>query len=360
MRIVFRVDGAAQIGLGHVMRCLTLATQLLPSHNVTFLCCALPSTLQQQIQRAGITTLTTPSLHKGEREGNGSAVLNKAEQASHAAHCIALLDDINDEPIDMLIVDHYQLSASFSKVMRSRCKHIVVIDDLANRQHDCDVILDQNLFEDFEFRYDQLVPPHCQKLLGPEFAILRNEFYRPSSVPRNDNHILVCFGGSDPGNITERVVDVLIELKSLTFSADIVVGAAYSSVNALEAKVERLPNAKLHVACGHISELMKAANTMIGAGGSMHWERAASGVAGIIITLADNQVETTRCLHERHCCLWLGACDEVTNEDISKAVEFAINSPQEMRKLANNAASLVSANKNPSFVMDTILNIVTR
>ena len=105
---------------------------------------------------------------------------------------------------------------------------------------------------------------------------------------------------------------------------------------------------------------MQAASTMIGAGGSMHWERAASGIAGIIITLADNQVETTRCLHERHCCLWLGACDEVTNEDISKAVEFAINSPQEMRKLANNAASLVSANKNPFFVMDTILNIVTR
>ena len=111
------------------MRCLTLATQLLPLHSVTFLCCALPLTLQQQIQRAGITLLTTPSLHKGEREGNASAVLNEAEQASHAAHCIALLNDMNDEPIDMLIVDHYQLSASFSNVMRSRCKHIIVIDD---------------------------------------------------------------------------------------------------------------------------------------------------------------------------------------------------------------------------------------
>lgn len=342
------------------MRCLTLATQLLPLHSITFLCCALPLALQQQIQRAGITTLTTPPLHKGEREVNASAVLNEVEQASHAAHCIALIDEMNDEPIDILIVDHYQLSASFSKVMRSRCKHIIVIDDLADRQHDCDVILDQNLFEDFEFRYDQLVPPHCQKLLGPEFAILRNEFYRPSSVPRNDNHILVCFGGSDPLNLTERVVDVLIELKSLAFSADIVVGAAYSCVNALAAKVNCLPNAKLHVACGYISELMKAANTMIGAGGSMHWERAASGVAGIIITLADNQVETTRCLHERHCCLWLGACEEATSEDIIKAVEFAINSPQEMRKIANNAVSLVRANKNPSFVMDTILNIVTR
>jgi spore coat polysaccharide biosynthesis predicted glycosyltransferase SpsG len=105
---------------------------------------------------------------------------------------------------------------------------------------------------------------------------------------------------------------------------------------------------------------MKTASTMIGAGGSMHWERAASGVAGMIITLADNQIETTRTLHKQQCCLWIGKSDDVTQKDISEAINFAISSPEKMRKLADNAASLLNSNKNPSFVVDTILNSIKR
>jgi len=360
VRIVFRVDGSTQIGLGHIMRCLTLATQFLPTNTVTFMSCSLPSALQQQIEGLGIQLLSTLPINDNEHNSFSSPVLDDTNQHSHAVHCIDILNSVGIDVIDILVIDHYQLSAPYSEEMRRCSKHIVVIDDLANREHECDVLIDQNLYEDFDTRYDNLVPNYCHTLLGPKFAILRSEFYSPSTKLRDDKHILICFGGSDPLNLTERVVDVLISLKSLTISADIVVGEGYANIETLEAKVNSLVNAELHVACSYISTLMNNATTMIGGGGSMHWERAATGVAGMIITLADNQIETTRCLHERHCCWWLGKSDEVTDIDISKAIEFAISSPQTMHKLAKNAASLVSGNKNPSFVMDTILNIITR
>ncbi|WP_394221945.1 UDP-2,4-diacetamido-2,4,6-trideoxy-beta-L-altropyranose hydrolase [Alteromonas gracilis] len=360
MKIVFRVDGSAQIGLGHVMRCLTLASQFMPSNTITFVSRPLPTTLQKHIESVGIELITLPPSDCYEHATSASPVLDNSAQFNHALQCIETLGLADNTLIDILFIDHYQLSAPFSEMMRRYCKNIVVIDDLANRRHNCDVLLDQNLYVDFESRYDQLVPEHCRKLLGPKFAILREEFYENKFPHRRKNHILICFGGSDPSNLTERVADVLLALKSPHISADIVVGAAYSNVERLKEKVDALENVKLHVACSYMATLMKTATVMIGAGGSMHWERAICGIAGIVITLADNQIETTRCLHEKHCCVWLGKDGEVSNEELREAIEFAIVSPQKMRKIADNAAALLSGTENPSFVMDTILNIVKR
>jgi UDP-2,4-diacetamido-2,4,6-trideoxy-beta-L-altropyranose hydrolase len=342
------------------MRCLTLATQFLPANTVTFISCPLPSAIQQQIEDFGIQLLTTPGISGRESTLSSSSELNSAYQCAHALDCIEILYSAGIEAVDILVIDHYLLSASYDKVMRQCCEHIMVIDDLANRKHDCDILLDQNLYKDLESRYDALVSDSCQMLLGPKYALLQEAFFTSSSTSRKDNHILVCFGGSDPLNLTERVVDVLLSLKPLPISADIVVGASYANVETLAKKAKLLDNTELHIACSYMPKLMKNAPVMFGAGGTMHWERAASGVAGIIITAADNQIETTRCLQERHCCWWLGKGEEVTDKEISKAIKFAISSPQKMRKLADNAASLVSDNKNPSFLMDTILNIVTR
>ena len=92
----------------------------------------------------------------------------------------------------------------------------------------------------------------------------------------------------------------------------------------------------------------------------MHWERAKSSIAGLIICLAHNQVETTRSLHSAECCLYIGNSDDVKDEEISKAIEFALNSPEKMTTIANNARSLVGEGQNPSFVMDEILKTITR
>ena len=305
---------------------------------------------------------------------HSSMVLSKQAQHKQARYCIAKLQIQSNIPPDILIVDHYQLSSPFCTAMRDYCKHIVVIDDLANRSHDCDVLLDQNLFENTNTRYKGLVPSSAVLLLGPEFAVLKEAFYQASTeitvkptlqsaqdIPlQKSNHILVCFGGSDPSDITRKVVAELSNLKSYSFTADIVVGGAYAHVDALTTLVAKHNHMTLHHNTPSMPQLMQKASFMIGAGGSMHWERAQMNLAGLIITIADNQIETTRYLHQRNCCMWLGESEKVTSDEIRKAIEFALNSPEKIREIAANAHMLVGEQQDPSFVVDEILKVITR
>ena len=336
MHITFRVDGSSHIGLGHIMRCLTLAKQCMDEHHVTFICNELPAHVESLLKDSvdalilldesqwllGNDKLSdienTDSVN--EATVHSSMVLSEKVQLQQARYCIAKLQIQSNIPPDILIVDHYQLSSPFCTAMRDYSEHIVVIDDLANRIHDCDVLLDQNLFENTDTRYKGLVPNDAELLLGPEFAILKEAFYQASTeltmkptlqseqdIPcHKSNHVLVCFGGSDPGDLTRKVVAELSKLKSYSFTADIVVGGAYAHVEALTTLVAKHNNMTLHHNTPSMPLLMQKATFMIGAGGTMHWERAQMNLAGLIITIADNQIETTRYLHQRNCCMWLG------------------------------------------------------
>jgi len=387
VHIVFRVDGSTHIGLGHIMRCLTLARQCMDDHKVTFICNELPARVASHLKDSvnalilldesqRLACNDKPSSNESACEANEhpSIILSEREQHRHAQICIAELKRHSNVPPDVLIVDHYQLSSPFCTAMRDYCKHIVVIDDLANRSHDCDVLLDQNLFENTNTRYKGLVPSSAVLLLGPEFAILKEAFYqasteltvKPTLQSEQDihlhksNHILVCFGGSDPSDVTRKVVAALSNLKSYSFTADIVVGGAYAHVDALTTLVAKHNHMTLHHNTPSMPQLMQKASFMIGAGGSMHWERAQMNLAGLIITIADNQIETTRYLHQRNCCMWLGESEKVTSEEIRKAIEFALNSPEKMSDIANNARSLLNHEQCSSYVMDTIINAITR
>ena len=357
MKIAFRVDGSTTMGFGHIMRCLALVKQLKQEHDVYILSSALPLNVTAQIDAAGATLISVniENVDFGAIDDADNEQL-EAMQKLHAKDCLA---DFNEQ-LDLLFVDHYQLSAPFCYIMRSKINTIVVIDDLANRVHNCDVLIDTNFYHDYQTRYNGLIPSHCHTLLGPTYAFLRSEFFCIDNRIRANNHFLVCFGGSDPINLTERVVDILTTLKSSPFTADIIVGPGYKHINSLRLKIQSLVGVNLHQNCTYMSSLMQGASFMLGAGGSMHWERAKSGVAGLIITLADNQIETTRALHDSDCCLWLGGENELADDRICKAIEKALHSPDQMRYLASNAAKLVEPNQSPSFVVDTILEIVKR
>ena len=361
MNIVFRVDGSTDIGLGHVMRCLALAKQVNEQHNIIFLCQDLPSQVTTMIAEAGVTLLLLRNdLSLVNSENTATGVLSPQIQRHHASKCWSVLVDVLDRNIDLLVVDHYALSAPFCSAMRNYCDNIVVIDDLANRSHDCDVLIDQNVYNEFDTRYEGLLPAHTRTLLGPKYAMLRKEFYQLPTAQRQDNHLIVCFGGSDPDNLTERTVDILLALSAEDYTADIVVGGAYAKVDILKEKLNDHPNMVLHHNISFLSQLMQRGSFMIGAGGTMHWERARSGIAGLIITLADNQIETTRCLDELNCCVWLGSSDTISDSQIRKAIEFALHSPQNIHDIADNARKLVGEHQSPSFVMDEILNTLKR
>lgn len=176
--------------------------------------------------------------------------------------------------------------------MRVSARQIMVIDDIADRQHDCDVLLDQNYYVDMDTRYTGKVATSCQLLLGPRYALLRDEFrkLREQVKPRTGEvkRILVFFGGVDAGNYTGLAIQALTELGGKGINVDVVIGAQHPH----RAQVETacVENGFIcHVQTDRMAELMAAADLAIGAGGSSTWERCCLGLPALSICVANNQ-----------------------------------------------------------------------
>ena len=174
MTIIFRTDASLLIGSGHVMRCLTLADELrLRGSNVMFICREHPGNLIDLIKDKGFTVA---ALQQPKTE-----YFMTPEDVAHAAWLgVSWKNDATDTiPIlgktkpSWLIVDHYAIDCRWENMLRHHVGKIMVIDDLADRSHDCDLLLDQNLYQDMETRYNHLVSNSCLKFLGPKFALLR-------------------------------------------------------------------------------------------------------------------------------------------------------------------------------------------
>ena len=363
MRIGFRVDGSTEIGLGHVIRCLTLAQHFTAEHDVYFLCRDLPTHVASLLDEANITLISLDALTKNDTScfpAKTNDILDNHRQLTHAKLCISAVQNVKQEAFDALVIDHYQLSETFESAMLSVAPYIVVIDDLANRSHYCHLLIDQNFYFNSRQRYNNLLPQFTDTLLGPQYAILRKEFFELQTQQKQVNHLLVCFGGSDPENVTGRVVDALLNLTFLDFSAEVIVGAGYPFLAKLKAQLSQQKKITLTVNCKNMAEVMSKATIMIGAGGSMHWERAKLHVAGFIITIADNQVETTRCLHQNQCCVWIGRHTDITDIEIRESIETALRSPELVQQVADNALELIGFQHKSSFVADEIKKRIKR
>lgn len=263
MDVAVRVDASTQIGAGHLMRCLTLANAIhARSGHVTFLCRELPDSLAPLIAAQG---------HELVRLSDSEAP--------------------GARQFDWLVVDHYQLDAAWESRARAVAKRIFVIDDLADRPHDCDVLLDQNLYTDGELRYSGRVPPACRLLLGPRYALLRAEFgrLRAGVRPRTGKvgRLLVFFGGGDAGNQTTTALEALSRIDAPR-NVDVVIGAEHPHRGPIE-KLCAARGYQLHVQTSRMAELMAAADLAVGAGGSATWERCCLGLPSLVVSVAANQ-----------------------------------------------------------------------
>lgn len=337
MKVLFRSDASIHIGSGHVMRCLTLA-QALSSTGIQchFLCRDLSGNLHQLVREHGFHLITLSAQIASETDD----ALYSLQALEHDYH--------------LLIVDHYQLSAAYCSAMRPYCKFIMVIDDLANRPHDCDLLLDQNLLPSAPSRYENLVAKGCHLLLGPRYALLRQEFYQVSAQTEQ-RHILIGFGGSDEQNLTGLAVSAIEQLKLEHLTADIVIGANNPWRASLEQQIARLPNAQLHVQCNYMATLMFRARLMLGAGGASHWERCICGLPGLIVTVAENQQATTAYLDELGACVWLGRAAEMSAEFFAEQLCYYLSQPALLDEIGQTASTLVPADSGTKLVVQRIL-----
>ncbi|HZW26151.1 MAG TPA: UDP-2,4-diacetamido-2,4,6-trideoxy-beta-L-altropyranose hydrolase [Gallionella sp.] len=289
--IAFRVDATSQIGTGHFMRCLTLADALKQrGAQIRFVSRDLPAHLSDMLSEKGIELMAlTGNRTAFQADDLAHSHWLGASQAGDAQETILAL---SGHEWDWLVVDHYALDIRWESSLRSVVRQIMVIDDLADRKHDCDVLLDQNWYADMEVRYSTNVPAHCQLLLGPRYALLRGEFYelRKHMRPRNGhvNRILVFFGGVDIENYTGLAIRALNRLCVNELQVDVVVGAQHPCREEIEAACAA-QGYIFHVQTRRMGELMAAADLSIGAGGTAMWERCCLGLPALGICIADNQ-----------------------------------------------------------------------
>lgn len=292
MKIAIRVDASRQIGTGHFMRCLTLAEELRQRGSQTcFVSRDLPTYLQEMLATNGNQLM---SLNSSSGDGVVSDLAHahwlEISQDTDAQDCFQVL---SGQVWDWLIVDHYALDARWESVLRPVVKNILVIDDIADRQHDCDVLLDQNFYADMATRYTGKVPAHCRLLLGPRYALLRNEFLllREQVKPRSGpvKRVLVFFGGVDADNYTGRTIEALSGLGIQGGHVDVVIGAEHPHREQIQSSCVA-HQYDCHVQTSRMAELMAAADLAIGAGGVATWERCCLAVPTFTICTADNQV----------------------------------------------------------------------
>lgn len=335
MKVALRVDASHRIGTGHLLRCLTVADRLVKANaRCLFICRTIPHSLESLVREHGHEFRRLPPKQASRRAQPDALAYAAWLDADWKEDADATREVVRASGgVDWLITDHYAIDRRWHAIQRPHVSHIMAIDDLADRAHDCDLLLDQNELSGTDDRYRTLVPARCTLLLGPRYALLRPEFAewrrKLPTVPRAAHRFLICFGGSDPGNHTAMAIAALDQL-TFKFSADVVVGSAHAGKEAIAGLCRSRPGLTFHCQTERMAELMANATLAIGAGGSMAWERLCLGLPSIIVAIEGNQVAAAENLARLDLACYVGLGARVSAELMAEAI----------RKLISNAAHL--------------------
>jgi len=334
LTIAFRVDVSPQIGTGHIMRCLTLAKVLRDlGKECLFVSRSHQGNLNELPRSQGFATSELP-FPEGTQQTSNQPLLAHAHWlgVSWRTDARQTIEALGNTAVDWLIVDHYALDKRWESQLRHYTKKIMVIDDLADREHDCDLLLDQNLVTDYEIRYERLVVPSCTLLLGPKYALLQPEYAELHSrtPPRSGpvRRIFVYFGGSDLQNLTGFTISVFLNLKLHDLQLDVVINSKSPNAKGIRAQVVGHTNITLYENLPSLAPLMAKADLAIGASGATTWERCCLGLHAIVITVAENQIAIADSLQRAGLIRWVSTAKRVNAEILRDAIEQEINSTE--------------------------------
>jgi UDP-2,4-diacetamido-2,4,6-trideoxy-beta-L-altropyranose hydrolase len=275
-------------------------------------------------------------------------------QAEDAAAC---RNALSDGAIHWLVVDHYGLSAEWESEMCSTGSKILVIDDLANRPHECNILLDQNLKRSGIASYSGLVPRNCNVLIGPRYALLRDEFLRTRQRcgirPRSNlRRLLVSFGGVDGANGTTFTLECLTDLNQSDVTAVVVIGNHHPARAEIEMRC-RASGFECHVQTTRMAELIESCDLAIGASGASAWERCFLGVPSLMISMAENQIEIAEELTRYGAGLNLGTWPAIDESAIPTAISSLLENPEQLGAMSRRAYGIMDPHED---VVDFLLS----
>lgn len=346
LSVVFRADASLQIGTGHVMRCLTLADVLNQAGmKCSFICRPLAGNLIEFIRQRHYHV---DVLEKGQEAVDTFPAHAYWLEASREEDAVACRSLVMQHKPDWLVVDHYGLEALWEETVLSGCpeSRLLVLDDLADRPHIADILLDQNLGRVGE-DYQELLPASAKMLIGSEYALLRPEFcdWRAISLERRKHpkakNILITMGGVDKDNAAERVLNVLANCSLSNDSViNVVMGTHAPWLDKVRVRADSMPwKTNVVTNVNNMAERMAWADIAIGAAGSTSWERCCLGLPTLMLVLAENQYQVAKPLSEAGAAYFIGEPDQL---DILPTSWAEITSEMSLKSMSHYASMLTS------------------
>jgi len=343
MQVTFRTDASIQIGTGHVMRCLALADALGESDaQCSFISRPYQGHLMDLVRQRGHQAIAMPPVEHDLRIPDCSPAHAGWLRAPWEIDVDQTRLAMGEHAVDWLVVDHYAIDRRWEQTIRPHCHGLMVIDDLADRAHDCDLLLDQNLGRSAQ-DYHGLVSTATEVIIGPEYALLRPDFskWREYSLARRVNprleSLLISMGGVDKGNATGEVLD---SLQSCELPPDlcmtVIMGPHAPWLDKVREQSARMPwTTQVLAGVNNMAQLMANSDLAIGAAGSTAWERCCLGLPAIQYVLADNQASSAKALAK------FKAAFSVENSKLLQDTLQKIT-PEQLRHMSTSAASLCS------------------
>lgn len=292
--VVIRTDSSQWLGLGHLMRCISIAKALQAvGYRPVFLCRDHLGQMSQLVSEHGLELKLLPGSHLCPDNLQNYENWLGYDLTEEIREVQQTMQDLGKASI--LLVDHYSLDSQWESALASYCERLLVIDDLANRPHQCDLLLDQTLGRN-KNDYHGLLQKPCQLLLGVDFAPIRSQFVRlaGSALERHQQtsqvkQILISLGGVDADNLSLRLLQLLSQLDT-EISIDLLLGGNAPHQETIKDWIEANElMVNLHIGNTLIAPLMAAADLAIGAAGTSAWERSCMSLPSLLIILAENQ-----------------------------------------------------------------------
>jgi UDP-2,4-diacetamido-2,4,6-trideoxy-beta-L-altropyranose hydrolase len=272
--LAIRADASVEGGLGHIVRSLALADAWEDAGGKAILVSSGPLAVLDALAAGG------------DFRWLG------AQRPSLPDDIGEFQDIAHETGADVVVLDSYELDRTWESRVRRDGLPLLAMDDLASRDHECDILLDTSIGPENADRYRGLVANETVLLLGPDYVLLRRRFRTTAFEPRAGRpvrRVLVGFGGTDPLDHTSAALDALALLNSPDLRVDVVASSANLRIATLRMRVAALPHAVLHVDTQEMASLMAAADLALGAGGSSAWERCRAGLPSLVVVAAQNQ-----------------------------------------------------------------------
>lgn len=315
MNIVFRVDSSIEIGTGHVMRCLTLADELKKQGaDILFVTRKMTGHIAEVMSNHGFKVSLLPEPTSEYHPSNDEPAHAKWLKVTQERDTEETIKTLGGHKIDWLIVDHYALDARWHSTLRAHACKILVIDDLADRALDCNILLDQT-YGRKERDYRKLAPNTRHFLMGtqyallrPEFEILRQEATKKRAMSPELNSILVTMGGLDQNNITSRILNTLSSTPhSPDLNVDVVLNSKAPHAREIKQTTNQYDfNVSVSLDVNDMAKRMVGADLAIGASGTTTWERCCVGLPSLLFVLAKNQEKIAKQVSLTQAAFYLG------------------------------------------------------